>query len=110
MPSLGEQLINIGTELCGFCTGLLGLEIYYSRVIVITSGIFMSSLRRLQLGTFQECVGSHQCAHMIPRTEAWAESISLESDTTDLHIGSDTHPVYISLSIGLHNLYCSGML
>lgn len=28
LPNLGVQLINIITELCGFCMGSLGLEIY----------------------------------------------------------------------------------
>jgi hypothetical protein len=34
LPNLGMQLINIVTELC-FCTGLLGLEIYCNRRVII---------------------------------------------------------------------------
>ena len=30
LPNLGLQVIHIITELCGFCMGLLGLEIYYN--------------------------------------------------------------------------------
>lgn len=31
LSNLGLQPINIVTEPCGVCTGLLGLEIYYNR-------------------------------------------------------------------------------
>jgi hypothetical protein len=31
LSNLGTQLINLVTELCGFCTGLLGLYIYCCR-------------------------------------------------------------------------------
>lgn len=35
LPNLGLQFINIVTELCGFCTGLLGLEMYYNRKVLL---------------------------------------------------------------------------
>jgi hypothetical protein len=42
LPNLGLQLISIVTELCGFCTGLLGLEIYCNRKALLLNSLNMN--------------------------------------------------------------------